>query len=135
MNFNKEQREAVVHKDGPLLVLAGPGSGKTAVITHRTQKLIQEYKVAPSSILVVTFTKAAARQMRERFLRLTGEAHTAVTFGTFHGVFYGILRHAYGITSKNIASEEDRYRILREIVQKTSMDVDCLLYTSDAADE
>lgn len=124
MNFNKEQREAVVHKDGPLLVLAGPGSGKTAVITHRTQKLIQEYKVAPSSILVVTFTKAAARQMRERFLRLTGEAHTAVTFGTFHGVFYGILRHAYGITSKNIASEEDRYRILREIVQKTSMDVE-----------
>ena len=82
MNFNKEQQQAVSHKDGALLVLAGPGSGKTAVITHRTQKLIREYQVAPSSILVVTFTKAAARQMRERFLRLTGEASTQVTFGT-----------------------------------------------------
>ena len=104
MEFNREQQQAVSHKDGALLVLAGPGSGKTAVITHRTQKLIREYQVAPSSILVVTFTKAAARQMRERFLHLTGEASTQVTFGTFHGVFYGILRQAYGINSSNIAS-------------------------------
>ena len=124
MNFNKEQQQAVDHKNGPLLVLAGPGSGKTAVITHRTLKLITEYQVAPSSILVVTFTKAAARQMKERFLSLTGGAHGEVTFGTFHGIYYGILRQAYGITSKNIAGEEDRYRILREIVQKSSMDVD-----------
>ena len=58
MEFNREQQQAVSHKDGALLVLAGPGSGKTAVITHRTQKLIREYQVAPSSILVVTFTKA-----------------------------------------------------------------------------
>ena len=124
MEFNREQQQAVSHKDGALLVLAGPGSGKTAVITHRTQKLIREYQVAPSSILVVTFTKAAARQMRERFLHLTGEASTQVTFGTFHGVFYGILRQAYGINSSNIASEEDRYRILRDLLQKSSMDVD-----------
>ena len=124
MNFNKEQQQAVSHKDGALLVLAGPGSGKTAVITHRTQKLITEYQVAPSSILVVTFTKAAARQMRERFLCLTGEESTQVTFGTFHGIFYGILRQAYGITSANIASEDDRFKILREVIQKTSMDVD-----------
>lgn len=124
MNFNKEQQQAVSHKDGALLVLAGPGSGKTSVITYRTQKLITEYQVAPSSILVVTFTKAAARQMRERFLCLTGESSTQVTFGTFHGVFYGILRQAYGITSANIASEDDRYKILREVIQNTSMDVD-----------
>ncbi len=124
MNFNKEQQQAVVHKDGPLLVLAGPGSGKTAVITHRTLNLITEYQVAPSSILVVTFTKAAARQMKERFLSLSGGAHKEVTFGTFHGIYYGILRQAYGITSKNIASEEERYHILREIVQKSSMDVE-----------
>ena len=124
MNFNKEQQQAVSHKDGALLVLAGPGSGKTAVITYRTKKLITEYQVAPSSILVVTFTKAAARQMRERFLCLTGEETTQVTFGTFHGIFYGILRQAYGITSANIASEDDRFKILREVIQKTSMDVD-----------
>lgn len=124
MKFNEQQQQAVSHKDGALLVLAGPGSGKTAVITHRTQKLITEYQVAPSSILVVTFTKAAARQMRERFLHLTGENTTQVTFGTFHGVFYGILSHAYGITSANIAGEDERYRILRDLIQKTSMDVD-----------
>ncbi|NCC44695.1 MAG: ATP-dependent helicase, partial [Clostridia bacterium] len=124
MKFNTEQQKAVAHKDGALLVLAGPGSGKTAVITHRTQKLIQEYQVAPSSILVVTFTKAAARQMKERFLNLTGEKNTAVTFGTFHGIFYAILRQAYGITSKNIASEDEKYRILKELLHKTSMDVD-----------
>ncbi len=124
MNFNKEQQQAVVHKDGPLLVLAGPGSGKTAVITHRTLKLITEHQVAPSSILVVTFTKAAARQMKERFLSLSGGAYGDVTFGTFHGIFYAILRQAYGISSKNIASEDQRYAILREIIQKTSMDVD-----------
>lgn len=124
MKFNKEQQQAVAHQNGPMLVLAGPGSGKTAVITHRTKKLIDEYQAAPSSILVVTFTKAAARQMRERFLRLTKENSTAVTFGTFHGVFYGILRHAYGITSKNIASEEDKYKILSELVRKSSMDAE-----------
>lgn len=112
------------HKDGALLVLAGPGSGKTAVITHRTRKLIQEYQAAPSSILVVTFTKAAARQMKERFLRLTGRQHTEVTFGTLHGVFYAILRQAYGITSANIASEEDKYKLIRELIHSSSMDVD-----------
>ena len=67
MKFNKEQQQAVSHREGPMLVLAGPGSGKTAVITQRTQQLIADYGIAPSSILVVTFTKAAARQMRERF--------------------------------------------------------------------
>lgn len=71
MEFNREQQQAMEHKDGPMLVLAGPGSGKTEVIIRRTRKLIQNYQVAPSSILVVTFTKAAAGQMRERFLHLS----------------------------------------------------------------
>ena len=124
MKFNKEQQQAVAHKDGPLLVLAGPGSGKTAVITHRTQRMITEHHIAPSSILVVTFTRAAARQMRERFLQLTGEKTTQVTFGTFHGIFYGILRQAYGITASNIAGDEERFEILRKLIRKTSMDVD-----------
>ena len=124
MKFNKEQQQAVSHREGPMLVLAGPGSGKTAVITQRTQQLIADYGIAPSSILVVTFTKAAARQMRERFLKLTGQTATQVTFGTFHGIFYGILRQAYGITSANIAGEEERLGILRRLIQKTSMDVD-----------
>lgn len=124
MNLNQEQKLAVAHNKGPMLVLAGPGSGKTAVIAQRTKKLITEYNVAPSSVLVVTFTKAAARQMRERFLYLTGKNGTDVTFGTFHGVFYGMLRHAYGITSKNIAGEEKTTQILNTIMRKVSMSVE-----------
>ena len=112
------------HKDGPMLVLAGPGSGKTEVIIRRTRKLIQNYQVAPSSILVVTFTKAAAGQMRERFLHLCGVKKSQVTFGTFHGIFYGILRQAYGITSANIAGEEIKYQILRQILQNSSLQME-----------
>ena len=78
------QQRAVSHKDGPMLVLAGPGSGKTTVITQRTRHLIETYRINPSEILVITFTKAAAREMKERFLRLTGADRTQVSFGTFH---------------------------------------------------
>lgn len=124
MEFNKEQRQAVSHGDGPMLVLAGPGSGKTAVLTSRVCRLIKEHQAAPSSILVVTFTRAAAGQMRERFLQITGESRTQVTFGTFHGIFYGILRHAYGITSENIAGEEMRTGILKTLIQERDLDVD-----------
>ena len=124
MEFNREQQQAMEHKDGPMLVLAGPGSGKTEVIIRRTRKLIQNYQVAPSSILVVTFTKAAAGQMRERFLHLCGVKKSQVTFGTFHGIFYGILRQAYGITSANIAGEEIKYQILRQILQNSSLQME-----------
>ena len=72
MKFNKSQASAISHRDGAMLVLAGPGSGKTAVITQRTKTLITEYDVNPSNILVITFTKAAAMEMKERFLKLTG---------------------------------------------------------------
>ena len=67
MNFNKAQLGAIEHKDGAMLVLAGPGSGKTAVITHRTKNLITKHHVKPSEILVITFTKAAANEMKEPF--------------------------------------------------------------------
>ena len=92
MQFNEAQQRAVQHRDGPMMVLAGPGSGKTAVVTGRTCRLIED-GISPSSILVVTFTRAAAAEMKERFLRQRGGKSTAVTFGTCHGVFFGILRH------------------------------------------
>ena len=63
MQFNKSQMSAIEHKDGPMLVLAGPGSGKTYTITRRIQYLIENYKVRPEEILVITFTKAAAMEM------------------------------------------------------------------------
>ena len=115
---------AVRHKDGPLLVLAGPGSGKTTVVTRRVQYLIQDCGIAPSSILVITFTKAAANEMKERFLRLMGEDHTTVSFGTFHAIFFGILKLSYGFTAANILKEETRYQYLKEAVERLRLEID-----------
>ena len=77
------------------MVLAGPGSGKTTVITHRIRRLIGAGGVDPASILVITFTKAAALQMQERFFRLMEGQCPPVVFGTFHAVFFKILKYAY----------------------------------------
>ena len=71
--LSKAQKEAVMHKDGPMMVLAGPGSGKTLVITKRIQYLISHYQIPPQRILVITFTRAAANEMKERFWRLAGD--------------------------------------------------------------
>lgn len=122
--LSKEQQEAVRHQDGPLLVLAGPGSGKTTVITCRTRHLIESCHINPSEILVITFTRAAAREMKERFLGLTGCARTGVSFGTFHAVFFQILKHAYGYTAENILREEQKYQFLRDSVRKCSLELD-----------
>ena len=65
MNYSKSQQEAIRHKDGPMLVLAGPGSGKTAVITQRTINLIEQHNVKPSNILVITFTRAEEQEMKQ----------------------------------------------------------------------
>lgn len=116
MNFNKSQQSAIDHKDGAMLVLAGPGSGKTAVITHRTKNLIKKYGVDPSKILVITFTKAAANEMKERFNALMDGERVNVSFGTFHAVFFMILKYAYRFSSSNIADEQTRYGFVREIL-------------------
>ncbi|MDO4274453.1 MAG: ATP-dependent helicase [Eubacteriales bacterium] len=115
MKKNPSQARAVAHLSGPMMVLAGPGSGKTSVIVERTAYLIREGKIPASSVLVVTFSRAAALEMKERFLKFIQEERTAVTFGTFHGVFYGILKQAYGLGAGNILSEEEKYDILREM--------------------
>lgn len=122
MQWNKAQLEAIRFLDGPCLTLAGPGSGKTAVITHRTYNLIHQGNVDPSHILVVTFTKAAAGEMRERFLRLEGRESTRVTFGTFHAVFFTVLRHAYGYTAANILKEEEKLSLIRQLIRRFHVD-------------
>ena len=116
MNYNKSQQQAIRHKDGPMLVLAGPGSGKTAVITQRTKQLIEYENIDPSNILVITFTRAAAQEMKQRFLAATGEERTKVTFGTFNAIFFMVLKLAYHFDSGNIISEEQRYQFMREIL-------------------
>ena len=115
MKRNPSQKRAIAHLSGPMMVLTGPGSGKTSVIVERTAHMIHEGKIPASSVLVVTFSRAAAVEMKERFLKFTGVSRTGVTFGTFHGVFYGILKQAYGLNGSNILSEEEKYAILREL--------------------
>lgn len=122
MSLNASQSEAVGHGEGPMLVLAGPGSGKTLVITERTRNLILNKQVDPSKILVITFTKAAAAEMRERFARRMEGRHYPVTFGTFHAVFFAILKHAYGFRSENIVREEQKFGFLREIIQRMGLE-------------
>lgn len=114
-SYNEAQLTAVRHMDGPMLVLAGPGSGKTAVITGRTHTLLRR-GVNPSQILVVTFTRAAAAEMKNRFLSKEGASATGVTFGTFHGIFYAILKSVFPIGRDNILPEEDKLKLIREIV-------------------
>lgn len=124
MSFNHSQEEAIRHFKGPALVLAGPGSGKTTVITHRTKQLIESYHVEPEHILVITFTRAAALEMKERFMNLMDGKRTAVTFGTFHSVFFRILKYAYHYRAENIAREEERQNFIREIIQNLHLEIE-----------
>ena len=118
MKRNPSQLRAIAHLSGPMMVLAGPGSGKTSVIVERTAYMINEGKIPASSILVVTFSRAAATEMKERFLKFVNSDRSEVTFGTFHGIFYGILKAAYNLNASNILSEEEKYSILREMTEK-----------------
>lgn len=124
MECNKEQEEAIMHRDGPAMVLAGPGAGKTYVITNRVKALIDEYGVKPEQILVVTFSKAAAVEMKDRFEMLTGGRRLPVRFGTFHSVFFQILRLAYHYEVKDIATPALKYRFLEETLNETGYGVD-----------
>ncbi len=123
-NLSKAQQEAVCHRDGPMLVLAGPGSGKTRVITYRIQYLIEKCQISPEEILVVTFTRAAAQEMKGRFLERIGQETTGVSFGTFHAVFFGILKHAYGFRADQIVRSEQQYEFLREQVRKLRLEIE-----------
>ena len=103
--------------DGPAMVLAGPGSGKTTVITHRIKNLIEKAEVRPENILVVTFTKAAAISMQKRFSTLmNGGKGQLVTFGTFHSVFYKILKKSRRYEATEILSERQKTDYIREII-------------------
>lgn len=123
MGFNQAQKKAVTHGKGPCLVLAGPGSGKTLTIVNRIKYLIEEYKVRPEEILVVTFTRFAAAEMKSRLCALMGRKNLPVTSGTFHGIYYGILKWAYRMGQQNILSEEEKYQILRAAVSREKMEI------------
>ena len=123
MKFNDMQQKAVVHRTGPCQVLAGPGSGKTLTVVNRIRYLIEECNVRPEEILVVTFTRYAAAEMRSRLAALMGRKNIPVTAGTFHGIYYGILKWAYKFDSRNILSEEEKYQILRSVISGQDLEV------------
>lgn len=125
MQFNNSQLKAVKHKTGPMLVIAGPGSGKTTVLTARIRNLIEEYSVNPANILVITFTKAAANEMKSRFNNMMGKS-TNVTFGTFHAVFFMILRAAYNYSVDSIIKEDVRQNIIKQAIERSRLEPDDL---------
>ncbi|MEE0955015.1 MAG: ATP-dependent helicase [Eubacterium sp.] len=123
MDFNERQKEAVQHKNGPMMVLAGPGSGKTAVIAGRLQNLLNA-GTAGNRILVVTFTRAAAAEMRQRFLKESGREYSEITFGTFHSIYYNILRASDRQARPEVLSERDKLKLLKEILSHIFPDSD-----------
>ncbi len=118
MKLNTAQREAVSFRDGPCMVLAGPGSGKTTVIAARAAALA-DFGVPEKHLLTVTFTKAAAEEMRRRYLKLTEKEATNAVFGTFHAVFYAILRDEYHLEAHSVVGEGDKYKLLEETLHET----------------
>ena len=123
MTVNQAQKKAIMHGDGPCLVLAGPGSGKTLTIVNRIKYLIEDRKVRPEEILVITFTKYAAAEMKLRLKALMEGRNVPLTVGTFHGIYYGILKWAYHFGPQNILSEEKKYQLVRRIVSRQEAEI------------
>ncbi len=122
LNFselNEAQLKALRHEDGPALVLAGPGSGKTHLIVNRIRYLIEYAQVAPASILVITFTKTAALSMQKRFLDSMEGQVLPVNFGTFHSTFFQILKKYYHYTSDALLSNSEKMHYLKDVVKTT----------------
>ena len=124
MAFNETQKKAIRHRQGPMLVLAGPGSGKTTVITNRVRYLTEKAGVDPGHILVITFTRAAAREMKERYEQMTQAGCSRVSFGTFHSVFFLILKLAYRYQAANIVREEQRIQFVRGLLEHCDLEVE-----------
>lgn len=113
------QDRAIRHGAGPMLVLAGPGSGKTHVITHRIRYLISECRIPPNEILVITFTKAAALEMQARANHLIRQS-SYVQFGTFHSVFYQILKRTQTHRKFTLVSDRERTKFIKEVLKSVA---------------
>ena len=124
--LNPAQREAVEHVDGPLLIVAGPGSGKTRVITHRIAYLVRVCGVSPYSILAMTFTNKAAREMRDRLSRLAGPHSDALTVGTFHSFCARLLRREgerVGLPRNySIFDDDDQVAAIKQCLEEADYD-------------
>jgi len=124
--LNPAQKQAVEAIDGPVLILAGPGSGKTRVITHRVAYLIKVCGISPYHIMAVTFTNKAAREMKGRLEEVQGQAVEALTLGTFHAICARILRRegkAIGLDSSFVIyDQEDQLNVIKQTLQELNLD-------------
>lgn len=124
-SLNDRQKEAVFHTEGPLLILAGAGSGKTSVLMHRIAYLIQEMKVAPYNIMAITFTNKAAAEMRERVAKLVGSASEQIWVATFHSSCVRILRrfiNRIGFDNAfSIYDADDQKTLVKKIFKQMSV--------------
>lgn len=117
-SFNDAQKKAICHNTGPAMILAGPGSGKTTVIVGRIRHLIENLGIRPSSILVITYTKAAALSMQQRFIREMNGQILPVTFGTFHAIFYQIIKEHSNIKTDSLLSNDEKYQLIKSLFNK-----------------
>ncbi|MDC0533646.1 UvrD-helicase domain-containing protein [Candidatus Pelagibacter sp.] len=127
-NLNKAQKEAVLHLDGPLLIVAGAGSGKTKVLTSRIAHIIKEKKAFPNQILSVTFTNKAAKEMQARVSKILGSTATGLSWlGTFHSICAKLLRKhssAVGLNSNfTIIDTDDQIRLVKNICKAENIDI------------
>lgn len=124
--LNEQQHKAVTHTDGPLLIVAGAGSGKTRVLTYRIAYLLHQFKAAPNEILALTFTNKAAREMKERITNLIGDKAQKLWMGTFHSIFSKILRFeaekiGFG-KDFTIYDTNDSETVIKQILQELNFD-------------
>ena len=127
-NLNNAQKEAVLHLDGPLLIVAGAGSGKTKVLTSRIANIIKEKKAFPNQILAVTFTNKAAKEMQNRVSKILGTAATGLSWlGTFHSICAKLLRKHASAANLNsnftIIDTDDQIRLIKNICKAENIDV------------
>lgn len=118
-HLNPSQKKAVCHGSGPALVLAGPGSGKTYLIVNRIRCLTENCQVAPENILVITFTKAAARSLQQRFSEDTGQNGIQVFFATFHSFFFQLLRQYSSYGTNSLLKTEEKIKYMEAVLAET----------------
>ena len=121
--LNENQKSAVSHIDGPCMVLAGPGSGKTRVITYRIANMVVNHNIRPTSILAISFTKASSLEMKNRAISLSKDVRmNKVTYGTFHSVFFRILRHFEKYSLESILDEKSKRIAIKGILKSLNVE-------------
>ncbi len=118
VKLNKNQAQAVAHIDGPCMVLAGPGSGKTRIISQRIVSMVLDHDIPPTRILAISFTKASSLEMKKRTLAYGRDDRlNKVSFGTFHSSFFRILRRYAGVSLEDLLLDQDRFKLARSILK------------------